>query len=131
MTIYDVVKDLLTKYPQLRDNDKRLIWAVWYKQGLIHENRIVRETFYAEAEHPESITRARRQVQNDFPELRASQAVQDMRKEKQESKGTFVYRKQVTVDSTVDGSSLFNSPPERIREMRKQLEERGVLRRKT
>ena len=97
MNIYDLVKQLLTDYPELRSNDKRLIWAVWYKQGIVTESTISRDKFYHEAEYPESITRARRKVQELNPHLQADLKVKEQREEKQADKGTFIFREEVSV----------------------------------
>lgn len=35
MKIYDMVKQLLTDNPELRNSDKKLIWEVWEKLDLI------------------------------------------------------------------------------------------------
>lgn len=99
MKLYDTVKQLLTVYPQLRNSDKKLLWAVWTMKGLVKVNlegvkSISRESFY-KAPSSESVTRARRKIQEEFPHLQATQEVQESREEKQLTKGTFVYRENV------------------------------------
>lgn len=95
MKLYDLVKELLTKYPELRDSDKKLLWNVWGKKGHLSVNdfgntAITKESFLKSVS-AESITRARRKVQEQHPELRASKAVEDSRKLKAEKKGMFIF----------------------------------------
>lgn len=79
MKLYDVIKKLLEKYPELRDSDRKLLWAVWHQKGLINDfNMIDRDSFY-KAPSSESITRARRKVQEEFSHLRASNYVEQER----------------------------------------------------
>ena len=91
MKVYDKVKDLLIKYPELRNSDKKLLWAIWTVSGLTENGVISKEKFY-DASASESITRARRMVQVDFPLLQATKEIQEKRQEKQKEKGTHVYR---------------------------------------
>jgi len=104
MKLYDRVLALLREYPVLRDSDKKLIWAVWTKQNLVQEidgvgivqtgapiKVIEKHAFYS-APTPESITRARRKIQELHPELRSSAAVQEQKDEKERQKGTFIFR---------------------------------------
>lgn len=101
MKLYDLVKELLEKHPQLRSSDKRLIWAVWHRKSLVvgntEEPRISKIMFmdYMNAPQSESITRARRKVQENHPELAATAEVQHERDKKELTKGTFVYRETV------------------------------------
>lgn len=104
MKIYDLVKDVLTKNPQARSKDKELLRAVYDKLGLInviethkgYEPIItVENLFRAPAE--ESITRARRKVQELHPELAATKAVKEKREKKEADKGTFIFREKVRV----------------------------------
>lgn len=97
MKLYDQVKDLLVKYPELRSSDKKLLWAVWTRKGLVTESgnyrAICKEDFY-KSPSSESVTRARRKVQENFPALQATPQVQDQRNIKEQTKGTFVYREE-------------------------------------
>lgn len=92
--LYDLVKELLTEYPELRNSDKKLQWAVWTRKGLVGEYRgapiITKNSFYY-APPSESITRARRKVQENHPELQAVKAVKDARDKKEATKGMFAY----------------------------------------
>lgn len=93
--IYDIVKDLLIKYPEMRGNDRLLIWNVWGKKGLLSKhgdfNFISRGNFLA-SPSTESIRRCRQKIQERYPELRASKKVQEYRKEIEKQKGTHIYR---------------------------------------
>jgi len=98
MKIYDLVKELLTDYPALRDSDKKLMWALWWRMNLLEtyngQSCISREKFY-KAPASESITRARRKIQEDHPELCSSSQVVKARKEKEETGGMFVYHEKI------------------------------------
>ncbi len=75
-----VVRRLLTKHPELRDCDKRLVAHVWKNQiggyqKLEAVNMLAFLTTYCNTEliaSPDSITRARRKVQELQPELRGA-----------------------------------------------------------
>lgn len=99
MKIYDLVKRLLTDLPELRNSDKKLIWAVWAKKQLVQVRpnqpialAKVMYMDYLNAPSSESITRARRKLQEQFPHLRATKPVEVRRRKKQATKGTFVYK---------------------------------------
>jgi len=94
MKIYDLVKDILEEKPDCRDSDKRLIWTVWNRKGLTSNGFITWEQF-AKATSSESITRARRKVQELHPHLEARAGITRERRRKQKSKGTFVFREEV------------------------------------
>ncbi len=102
MKIYDLVKDLLEKYPEMRNSDKKLIWAVYFKKQLVQlpENpsikgmsRILYMNFL-QGPSFESITRARRKVQELNPELWSSMPVRNKRRVKEQTKGTFIFREE-------------------------------------
>lgn len=92
MKIYDLIKKLLTEYPELRNSDKRLIWKVWETQGLAN-TYITKQDFLDKAELPESIRRARQLVVAQHPELKGS----TVNSKKEATKGTFAFRERVTV----------------------------------
>lgn len=80
MKLQDLIKKLLERYPDLRDSDKKLLWAVWHSRGYINDfNMIDRDSFY-KAPTPESITRARRKIQENFQHLRASKVIEKERR---------------------------------------------------
>lgn len=96
MKLYDLTKQLLEQYEVLRSDDHKLTWAVWTKMGLTKNGSISKEDFYNA--HPiESITRCRRKIQEKYPELQATQAVQEARKQIEKEKGTHVFRDEVVV----------------------------------
>ena len=97
MKLYDRVKAILEKYPDTRKSDKKLMWAVWWQKQMIQQptglgimySRIQFMDFM-NATNPESITRVRRKIQEEHPELASSAAVQAAKDKKEESKGAFV-----------------------------------------
>jgi hypothetical protein len=75
--IQDVVKDALIRYPKYRDDDNKLVAYIWWKNlknNNIPEDIIAMDflQLYAKNELPQAdaITRARRKVQEENPELR-------------------------------------------------------------
>lgn len=88
MSTYDRVKELLVRNPKLRDSDKQLIWEIWFGE---REMIMVSKFDFMKLESAESITRARRKVQEIHPELRASEEVQKEREWKEDTKGNFIF----------------------------------------
>lgn len=81
LRLKDKVKAILTELPEMRDSDKKLLLYVWRRQGLEltpEQERI----FLDKCMTAESITRARRIVQEENKELRASDKVQEERDNK-------------------------------------------------
>ena len=75
--IQDVVKDALIRYPKYRDDDNKLVAYIWWKHlknNNIPEDIIAMDflQLYAKNELPQAdaITRARRKIQEENPELR-------------------------------------------------------------
>jgi hypothetical protein len=104
LKIYDIVKDLLIKEPLLRSSDRKLIWRVWETTGFASEEEWGEKTYlhasiiyrdFMKAPMCESITRARRKVQEDNPSLRATDLVQRAREEKEQTKGLFTYHETI------------------------------------
>lgn len=124
MTLFDLVKELLTIKPVLRDSDKKLIWSVWIKEGKVKNGKIDVND-YLSASPEESITRARRKVQEMYPELQASPIIQEARKEKEEDRGTFIYREQVNVKEplTMD----YNAKFEMLKRAKEELIKKGII----
>jgi hypothetical protein len=99
-SVYDVVKRILENNPTARDSDKLLCWLVWKEKGLLNVGLFGGETinddrFLRYATSPESITRARRKVQELHRSLRPSEKASPWRKRKQDSKGTFIFREPI------------------------------------
>lgn len=73
--IKDTVKEILELHPKSRDNEADLLFWVWRRQGLKQNHTIAQ--LYINLEDgtyatPESVTRARRTLQKEFPELRGN-----------------------------------------------------------
>ena len=92
--LYDKIKTLLQMFPEFRDSDSKLIWDILERKQLTRDGFISKQNFLA-APNFKSISRARRMVQADFPELKASKSVQRLRDKKQDTKGTFSYREEI------------------------------------
>ena len=108
MKIYDLVKNILEENEMARNSDRILIWEAYKKLRLVDtmdcevygsnetkaEEIICRHTFVnSKIPSMESITRARRKIQELHPELEATNnAVRTRRRQKQKSKGTFIFR---------------------------------------
>ena len=82
-----LVKQILELYPETRESDMALTYKVWecenptildYKCGYALKNFKI-----FGVPNIESIGRCRRKLQNEFPELRASEEVQKARQEKE------------------------------------------------
>lgn len=98
--LYDVVKNLLEQFPDLRNSDRLLIWQVWRKEGHFYDQygqpRINFDDFM-KATSSESVTRCRRKIQENIPELRGTEWVQKARQDIADQKGTHIYREKVEV----------------------------------
>ena len=89
---YDIVKHILTKKEAARDDDMYLYALVLYKFKLIDPN----ETFYQVMTSAktrglpsyESVSRARRKVQEQEPELRGAK-YKERKKEEEEYRGFY------------------------------------------
>jgi hypothetical protein len=97
MKLYDKIKIALTNCPEYRDSDKKLTWYIWTSQGLTSPNSISIGNFISKAISPETISRARRKVQENYPGLRSNKGVQKQKDIKQSSKGTFVYKEELSL----------------------------------
>lgn len=82
--IEDLVKDLLIKHPQARGDDMILLWQ-FYRQfsGIRIKFGQFKSLLMAPA--AESITRARRKVQTEHPDLKPTQRVVRKRKVNEEA----------------------------------------------
>ena len=93
--VYEKVKEQLINHPATRDSDKKLIFNYWVMERIfINENGVyyTNPTQFMYCTPAESITRARRMVQELHPELRSSKSIEKERKLKEKQKGTFVFR---------------------------------------
>ena len=93
-----MVLSILQNDDKSRKSDKYLLWEVWKKQGLVNMPLGMPEHItlmgLAQAAIPESVTRARRRVQQEHPNL-VDVRTADRRKEKADSKGTFIFREEI------------------------------------
>ena len=80
MKVYDLVKKILEESESTRNNDRLLIWEVMRKtwKTNVTGDTISKEDFM-EAPSFESITRARRKVQEIHPHLQANKKVKSWR----------------------------------------------------
>ena len=77
-TIFTIVKKLLAESPRYRDNDKLLIVRIWWEEmkskGIDPEKATARQLMDLMVDdrvtQPDTIKRARRKVQEHFPNLR-------------------------------------------------------------
>jgi hypothetical protein len=101
--IYDLIKELLTDYPELRDSDKKLRWNIWSRSGFIRGTRVlagspfsfITEEDYMKAPNDETIRRCRQKIQELHPELRSSKFVQDKKELIERQRGTHIFREQI------------------------------------
>lgn len=61
-----IVENLLHNQPELRNSDKKLLMAVWERQGL-YLSQTQQMTFMNSCSVAESITRARRKLKDQYP----------------------------------------------------------------
>lgn len=80
-TYKDLIKRLLTDYPQLRGNDRRLYLAVLWKLGYPLDVSI--KDFFNDDSYPnyESVRRCRQKTQEENPELLPEDKIQKAREE--------------------------------------------------
>ena len=80
-TYKDLIKRLLTDYPQLRGNDRRLYLAVLWKLGYRLDVSI--KDFFNDDSYPnyESVRRCRQKTQEEYPELLPEEKIQKGREE--------------------------------------------------
>ena len=81
MTLYLTVKKLLKDFPDLRNSDAKLRWAVWREQGLARDS--ITYLNFLKAADCESIRRCRQKIQKECPELGAAVETKRMRVAKQ------------------------------------------------
>lgn len=88
---YDLVGQILEEYVDCRNSDKKLLWEFWKRSGLISLDGSIHYQTFLYATSSESITRARRKVQEKYPELGSNKGVQKEKDKKESTKGTFIY----------------------------------------
>jgi len=88
--IYLRVKNILSKYESTRNSDKLLIWYLANEEGKIEDDKLGFNNFM-ELPSFESITRARRKIQEMTPQLRANEFVTEERRKKERVQGRFIY----------------------------------------
>lgn len=89
---------LLQDDPRTRESDKILMWRVWECQGITVNGALYQPEFLSRAIMPESIRRVRQKIQETKAELRPVNAtVRMLRRVKQATKGTFIYRETTDV----------------------------------
>jgi hypothetical protein len=97
--IYDLIFDLLTDNPELRDSDKRLQHRIWTMQDV---NLNDEDSYVRFAKSPETIRRTRQKIQELNPDLQSSKWIRKQRNSIAEQKGTHIFREEVTVSETHD-----------------------------
>jgi hypothetical protein len=95
MKIYDLVKDLLTDYPETRNSDKKLIWKVWEKLGYVETGYALHYEDFLRSPSTESIRRCRQKIQETHTDLQPSFHTRAERRYIQNQKGTFIFRQEV------------------------------------
>lgn len=89
---YTMVKKILMGSPRARNSDKVLMWMFWGME--LEAGEVMRSISLGEfiqVTTPETITRARRKVVENYPELKGVEDIEEKRRQKQELKGTFIY----------------------------------------
>ena len=95
MKLYDLIERILIEKPRTRSSDKHLIWTVMtYKAGKTGTGVILIQDFL-NCPAFESITRVRRKVVENHPELKAPSVVEKARRLKEKTKSMFVYHEEV------------------------------------
>lgn len=90
MNTYDKVKLLLQTYPKLRNSDKLLSWKFWQNES--YEFHSMTLEMYMSCTSFESISRARRKVQEHHKELRATSEIEEQRQIKEATQGLFIFK---------------------------------------
>lgn len=107
MKILEAVRHILETRPETRNSDKLLIWEVLRQVGMVKtidhfgpRQAILKETFVSSNLIPfESITRARRKIQEKEELQATSKEVRTTRGQRAETKGTFVFEEEVDINA--------------------------------
>jgi hypothetical protein len=98
MKLYELVKTMLIERPELRDSDKKLIWAVFMKVGAANETSMTYYDFTdPKCPSTESIRRCRQKIQENHPDLKGSIKVQQLREGIEAQRGTHIYREELPI----------------------------------
>lgn len=102
MKTYDRVLKILNEHEKARNSDKFTIWQFWVEEGKAvngewrdgyFKDGYMNQSDFTSATSAESIRRCRQKIQETHPELQATNPeVIKKRKQKEASKGTFIYR---------------------------------------
>lgn len=94
-SMYDLVEMILVQDEESRNDDRRLIWAVYKSMGLLTnfvvQGDVLDYNGFRNAPTPETITRARRKVQELKPELQANDQTRRNRNKRESKRGNFVF----------------------------------------
>ncbi len=96
MKLYILVREILDDYPKCKDSDKKLQWKVYDRLGLTESDGSISFKNFIHGPSFESIRRIRQKLAEKYPEYRSSEKVQLMKKKKEETKSTWIYREEVT-----------------------------------
>lgn len=91
MKTYLLVKRILEDHEETRNSDKELQWRIWEREGAVKNGYLSKQDYIFHAKHFETIRRTRQKIQEKYPHLRASTEVQEMRTNKEKSKGTWIF----------------------------------------
>ena len=92
--LYDEIMCILKENPATRSSDKRLIWVLFERRiGAVESREVMYSHEFLNLPAFESITRARRKVQEHHPELKATRIVTKARKEAQKDWGRKTFLK--------------------------------------
>jgi hypothetical protein len=96
MKLYDRVKKMLELDHRLRSDDKALLWSLTPR----HDSYVMTKEEFMSAPTYESVTRARRKVQELHPELQAVKSVRIARMKKELNFPSFVFREELPKGQT-------------------------------
>lgn len=96
MKLYLLVRDILDNYPRCKDSDKKLQWKVYDRLGLTESDGSISFKNFVHGPSFESIRRIRQKLAEKYPEYKGSKEVTAKRQEKEESRGTWIFREVVT-----------------------------------
>ena len=101
---YDRVLQILNKDEKARNSDKYLIWEFWVEEGWatnfsedgdMASDGYMNQRAFMSATSPESIRRCRQKIQETHPELAPTSQTALFRRNKEKSRGTYIFREQI------------------------------------